>query len=132
MPLIGPLLGLIGSAMPSIVGIFTKKQETNAEIQKMQAQAALAATESGMRILEKQTDIDLEEAKKSMPDQIITNNIIIDSIQTMFRPLCAYGMTSFYVFCRIKGMPVNDFDQEVLSAILFFYFGSRAFTKKNK
>lgn len=130
--MLGLLVGLAGSVLPGVLDIFKTKANASIRVEELKAQAALATNQAGLDLMKIQAEIALEEAKKSMPDQIITNNIWIDGLSALIRPVFTIGAGSFVVYCKVKGIMLTEIEMDLCMASFSYWFGGRALKRYGK
>lgn len=147
MTVIGSIIGFLGSAVPSIVDHFGKKEANKKEIEVLRMQMALA---------EKNADIDLTKFQAMALDnehqRLIAHDISMQQdkgalswLRKSVRPVITYLF--FALFAAVKIAALNealnssgDFNyaikivwdeetQAIFAAIISFWFGSRALEK---
>jgi len=47
----------------------------------------------------------------------------------LFRPICSFTAMIFYVYCRIKEIPLTTADMTLIGGIIMFWFGGRTIEK---
>lgn len=130
--MLGLLVGLAGSILPGVLDIFKSKASASLKIEEMKAQAALATNEAGLSILKIQSEIQLEEAKKSMPDQIASGIAWVDALSALIRPVMTIGAGVFVVFCKLRNLPLSEVELDICMSTVSYWFGSRALLRYNK
>lgn len=144
---LGALLGFAGSLMPEIMKIFQDRRDKGHEVILMEKQAQLGAQlrEYDAKIMDTQAEASfLIQEQDRIANQVKNDKTGIwwvDASNAMVRPVIAYGFFALYSFIKIytlfqmdlkaivQGTPWNiwtDEDAMIFSAIISFYFGSRA------
>jgi hypothetical protein len=143
---LSPLLGILGSILPSIVKIFDRKQEIQYELQltKLQGDIALATADKTFDI-EQVKSLSAERTALYAYDSNLDGGVFINALKASVRPVITY--TFFVLFIVVKmaaaytmlasGTPVPQmliavWDPEsmaLFSTIVAFWFGSRTIEK---
>lgn len=146
LALLSPLIGIIGSLLPSVVRIFERKQELKHEIQLTQIKldATLRAAEANIKLEEIKAD-SAERVSVRAHDSAIDGGKFINALRASIRPVITYLF--FFLFVAVKvsaayvmisnGSSIPDmleavWDLETMSlfsTIMAFWFGSRVIEK---
>ena len=142
LTLLSPLLGILGSLLPSIVDIFKRKMELKYEIEltKVQIEASLQNAQITLDIQESKADIADAESVRSY-DSNIDGGKFINSLRASIRPVITYSFFFLFVVVKLTQLIVAVdsgenasaallaiWDQDTMSlfgAIMGFWFGSR-------
>jgi len=148
LSLLGSVVGFAGSAVPAIMGHFEKKnqQKTDLEALKLKLDARKEGAEIDLQMFEaKAAD---EEHKRLIEHDISMSKDtgIIGSLRKSVRPVITYLF--FTLFVAVEGITIyallqtgadpiaiketvwTDETQAIFAAIISFWFGSRALSKK--
>jgi hypothetical protein len=146
LSLLSPLLGIVGSLLPSVVRIFERKQELKHEIQLTQIKldASLEAAKANITLEAIKADVAEGESLRDH-DKSIDGGKYIDALRASIRPVITYLF--FFLFVAVKvsaayvmlasGQSVPEmlkavWDTETMalfSTIMAFWFGSRIVEK---
>lgn len=142
LTLLSPLLGILGSLLPSIVDIFKRKMELKYEIEltKVQIEASLQSAQISLDIQESKADIADAESVRSY-DSNVDGGKFINSLRASIRPVITYSFFFLFVVVKLTQLIVavdsgenasaallNIWDQDTMAlfgAIMGFWFGSR-------
>ena len=146
LTLLSPILGILGSLLPSIVDIFKKKMEYQYEIEltKIQLEATLQSAQINLDIQESKADIADAESVRSY-DSNVDGGKFINTLKASIRPVITYCFFTLFVLVKLtqltmateSGVDVNAaliaiWDQDTMAlfgAIMGFWFGSRILEK---
>lgn len=150
LSLLGSLIGFAGSAVPSIMGHFEKKENNKLQLEQMRLAGELK--KDGVDL-----DLKVYEAKGADEEhkRLIEHDIsmkddggIIGGLRKSVRPVITYMF--FILFAAVEGITVyallssgadattikdavwTDETQAIFAAIISFWFGSRALSKNSK
>ena len=146
LTLLSPLLGIIGSLLPSIVRIFERRQEMKHEIDLTRVKLDAALQQSKVQLDIEGIKADVEEGKSVRShDRSIDGGKYINTLRASIRPVITYCF--FFLFVAVKvaaawtmistGQSVPEmlkavWDPETMSlfsTIIAFWFGSRVIEK---
>lgn len=149
LSLLAPLLGIIGSIIPSIVRIFEKQQDLRHEIELTKLKMDAAALQS-------QNTLDIEAIKAVVAegqslrdhDRSLDGGKFINALRASIRPVITYLFFLLFVVIKLvalltmvaTGQPIPEmldaiWDIETMSlfsTIVAFWFGSRIFEKREQ
>jgi hypothetical protein len=156
LSLLGTLLGFGTSIIPSIFDFFKEKSKRAADLEELKLRADLQARGIELNIKQIQAQVKVEEAKAETAqmaglyaqDASLKGSPWIESMRASLRPVITYVFFTLFVLIKVcalislirAGSPVVDalpklWDEEtagLFSAVIAFWFGNRAFDKKNK
>ena len=149
LSLLSPLLGILGSLLPSIVRIFERKQEIQYEIELTKLKMDAATLQSTANIdIEALKAIASEGQSVRDHDSKLDGGPVLNALRSSIRPVVTYVF--FIVFILVKlvalgvmisqSLPVPEildaiWDAETMSlfsTILAFWFGSRIMEKRDQ
>lgn len=149
LSLLSPLLGIIGSLLPSIVRIFERKQEIKYEIELTKIKLDAAA-------LQNEVNLDTEAIKAVVAegqslrdhDSKLDGGPVLNAIRASIRPVITYVFFGTFIFIKlvalwvmiVQGTPVPTILSEIwdaetmslFSTIVAFWFGSRILEKRDQ
>jgi hypothetical protein len=149
LALLSPILGIVGSLLPSIVKIFERRQEIKYELDIARINA-----EAGKYSAEMQYNIETVKAaaieRQSLydHDKSIDGGKFINTLRASIRPVITYAF--FFLFVAVKvaaayvmiqnGLSMPDmlkavWDMETMalfSTIIAFWFGTRVMEKQSR
>lgn len=155
LALLGSLLGLFSSALPTVLQIFTRAQDHRHEIAlmslQMQAQRELAA----QRVEEVRVQADAAEMAALSAEQVAlihaqaqpTGVRWVDAVSSLVRPTITLLFLIDYIVLKAAqfllmqnsaiewtvavGQLWTETDYTILATIMSFWFGDRAFRRQN-
>lgn len=146
LTILSPLLGIIGSLLPSIVRIFERRQEMKHEIDLTKVKLDAALQQSKVQLDIEGIKADVEEGKSLRShDRSIDGGKYINTLRASIRPVITYCF--FFLFVAVKvaaawtmiatGQSIPEmlravWDAETMSlfsTIIAFWFGSRVIEK---
>jgi len=146
LALLSPLIGIIGSLLPSVVRIFERKQELQHEIEltKIKLDASLKAAEANIKLEEIKADTAEGQSIRDH-DKSIDGGKFINALRASIRPVITYVFFGLFVAVKAaaayvmihNGLSVPEmlkavWDSETMalfSTIMAFWFGSRIIEK---
>lgn len=147
--ILSPLIGIIGSLLPSIVRIFERRQEMKYEIELTRVKLDAALQQSKVQLDVEGIKADVEEGKSLRShDRSIDGGKYINTLRASIRPVITYCF--FFLFVAVKvaaawtmianGQSVPEmlkavWDPETMSlfsTIIAFWFGSRVIEKMDE
>jgi hypothetical protein len=148
LTLLGSLLGFAGSAIPSIIEIFNKKQDAKLEIElaNIKANAILAKGDIDLAMFDRRQHSD-EHQRLIDHDIAITNDdSFVGSLRKSVRPVITYAFFLMFATVKISFLihiiTTDDIDfyramqlvwdietQAIFAAVVSFWFGSRGIDK---
>ena len=159
--LLGSLLGFGTSIIPQILGFFRKSKDQEHELKLMDKRMEMATKQSELKVDEWNVRADIEEIKQLYKHDraIHTDNSFINALRASIRPVITYFF--FFLFLFIKGFGFyaalntgietmawdnityvdiyvaldkiwDNNTQAIFSAVIGFWFGSRAIDKAKK
>jgi hypothetical protein len=146
LSLLAPLVGIFGSAIPSVIRMFERKQEFKHEIDLLSARTEAAKIQSEFQIQIENVKADAIEGKSLYDhDSSIDGGGFINALRASIRPVITYIFFAVFVAVKISaayvmimnGAPIPEmikavWDTETMalfSTILAFWFGSRTLEK---
>ena len=146
LALLSPLIGIIGSLLPSVVRIFERKQELKHEIEltRIKLDASLKAAEANIKLEEIKADVTEGQSIRDH-DKSIDGGKFINALRASIRPIITYVFFALFVTVKAaaayvminNGLSVPEmlravWDSETMalfSTIMAFWFGSRIIEK---
>lgn len=149
LSLLSPLLGIVGSLLPSIVRIFERKQEMKYELELTKLKNDAVAIQS-------QANLDVETIKALVAegqslrdhDSKLDGGPVLNALRASIRPVVTYVFFGVFILIKLvalgvmisNGVGVPEildaiWDAETMSlfsTILAFWFGSRIMEKRNQ
>jgi hypothetical protein len=144
LPIIGAVVGFLGSALPSIIGFFKDKQDKKQELLILEYQLKYAKEMHDLKMAEIEVEADVAEAQAmyEYAEPKITGAKWLDGIANLLissvRPVITYGFFGLYAFVKycqylLTQVPVwTETDMTIWSTIICFWFGQRAFMRLRK
>ena len=156
LSLLGTLLGFGTSVIPTIFDFFKEKSKRAADLEELKLRAELQAKGIDLNIKQIKAQVEVEEAKAVTAQQTglyahdasLKGGSFIDAMRASVRPVITYVFFTLFVLIKVcalislirAGSPIVDalpklWDEEtagLFSAVIAFWFGNRAFDKKNK
>jgi hypothetical protein len=146
LTLLSPIFGILGSLLPSIVGIFQKREDYKYEILLLEAQSKFAVQQAQINMdIENIKADSVEEQSIYAHDSSISGGKFMDALRASIRPVVTYLF--FFLFVSVKvaaasvmlhnGLSVPDMlaavwdtqTMSLFSTILAFWFGARVLEK---
>lgn len=151
LTILGALIGLAGSAIPDILGIFSKKADQAHELAVAQARSDANAKghEFKMAEIDARADIgELEAVHKEFAARRATWKWI-EALISSVRPVLTYGFFGLYAWVKVSQVLLamsalggdislavtaawHPEDQAIFATIISFWFGGRALQKFRK
>ena len=144
LTLISSVLGLFGSAMPDLIGIFKAKQDNKQELAILALQMKQQQQGQSARLDEINVKADISESR-ALYKTYTTGVTWVDALSGTVRPVLAYAFFLLYAGVKISqaslalqtGVGVAEVlpmiwtgeDQIIFAGIISFYFGQRAMQK---
>lgn len=146
LTLLAPLIGLLGSLLPSIVKLFERKQEIEYELAVTQLKIEAAKTQAEIAFTTTVVQADRDEGKSVRDhDASLDGGKYIETLRASVRPILTYLFFALFVVVKIVAMVVMIqsglstieilkavWDVETMSlfsTIMAFWFGARFFDK---
>jgi hypothetical protein len=149
LTILSPLIGIIGSLLPSVVRIFERRQEMKHEIELTRVKIEASIQQAKVQLDIENVKADVEEGKSVRShDRSIDGGKYINTLRASIRPVITYCF--FFLFVAVKiaaawtmianGQSVPDmlkavWDPETMalfSTIIAFWFGSRVIEKMDE
>ena len=154
LSLLGTLLGFGTSIIPSILDAFKEKSKRAADLEELKLRAELQAKGIELNIKQVQAQVEVENAKANAEeakglyahDASLKGGAFIDAMRSSVRPVVTYIFFILFVTIKVcaliaymrSGIGFVDsipklWDEEtagLFSAVVAFWFGNRAFSKK--
>ncbi len=123
IPILGEILDLVGKAVDKIVPDANERQRLKAQLQL----EVLKLSMEEKRLL----FADLQSARELYKEELREKGVwsIVKSIRAMVRPTIAFSSVSFYIYAKLKGIPLDQMDYALLWGVFGFYFGVRTLEK---
>jgi hypothetical protein len=146
LALLSPLLGIVGSLLPSVVRIFERKQELKHEVEltKIKLDASLEAAKANITLEAIKADVAEGQSLRDH-DKSIDGGKFLDALRASIRPVITYLFFLLFVSVKVSaayvmianGQSVPEmldavWDSETMalfSTIMAFWFGSRIIEK---
>jgi len=123
IPLLSDILELVDTAIDKIFPDANKKEE-------LKAQMKLAILQQAME--EKRLLFaDLQNARELYKEELREKGVwsVVKSLRAMVRPTIAFSSVGFYIYAKLKGIPLSQMDYALLMGVFGFYFGVRTIEK---
>lgn len=148
LALLSPILGIVGSLLPSLLRMFERSQEIKGEIEltKVRLDAALQQAQIGYAIESVKADVAEGQSVRDH-DSAIDGGKFLNALRASIRPVITYLFFLLFVAVKVAAaytMIVNGssiplmleavWDMETMalfSTIIAFWFGSRVIEKMN-
>jgi hypothetical protein len=141
--MIGLLIGFLSSALPHLFDFFKEKQDNEHELNMLDMQIKLAQANASIKMQEIAANADIAEITAIHQPQVVIGVKWIDGLIGSVRPVVTYlyfllygGLKIFSIYQNgVQGLVDTpwlywtEIDAETWSAIISFWFGSRAFEK---
>ena len=123
IPIIGQILDIIEKAVDKIWPNADNKEELKAKLKSAIIDLAL----EGNKLI----FMDLDSARKAYIAELQEQNVPswIRGFRALVRPVIAFGVIVFYIYARVKGIPLTSIDDITIGSIVAFYFGLRHLEK---
>lgn len=146
LALLSPLLGLLGSLLPSLVNVFERKQEISYDIElaKLRMQSDSQNAKAQLDIANVRADASEGESLRSH-DMSIDGGKYLNALRASIRPVVTYSFFILFLAVKISAAYVmlktgqsvptmleSVWDAEtraLFSTIIAFWFGSRVMEK---
>jgi hypothetical protein len=149
LTLLSPLVGILGSIIPSVIRLFERKQEFKHEIDLLSARTEAAKQQAQFQLDIENVKADGIEGKSLYDhDSSLDGGGFINALRASIRPVITYIFFAVFVAVKISaayvmimnGSPIPEMIQAVwdvetmslFSTILAFWFGSRTLERMNK
>lgn len=149
LSLLSPLLGIVGSLLPSIVRIFERKQEIKYELELTKIKLDAAALQSEVNLDTEAIKAVVAEGQSLRDhDAKLDGGPILNAIRASIRPVITYVFFGTFSFIKLvalwvmisTGQPVPTILSEIwdaetmslFSTIVAFWFGSRILEKRDQ
>jgi hypothetical protein len=148
LSLLGTLVGFAGSAVPAVLGHFKEKQQSKDNLAILEMQGKLARDGVELNLMEfRERAADDEHKRLIQHDIAISKDTsFMGQIRSSVRPVITYLFFSLFAAVKVSALIVAmnntaDFNtainmvwdeetQAIFAAIISFWFGSRALSKK--
>lgn len=146
LTLLSPLIGILGSLLPSVLRLFERKQEFKHEIDLLDAKTKAALQQAQVQLDVENVKADTIEGQSLRDhDKSLDGGVFVNTLRASIRPVITYLF--FFMFVTVKisaafvminaGSSIPDmlnavWDVETMSlfaTILAFWFGSRVVEK---
>lgn len=157
--LLGAIIGLLGSLLPKLCGIFQDKLDKKHELDVLDRQVEMTKANINSRLEAIETQATAEEYKALY--QTYNSGILwVDALNSTVRPVIAYSFFILYAFTKyphlrfafevinsehsfvnemafitayqnVMAVLWTEHDEAILAGVISFYYGSRAQEKKN-
>ena len=151
LSLLGAALGFGTSVIPSIIQIFTQKQQDAQELKMLEAKGKYAAQLSSLKLDELDAKADIAETEGIYKSMAAANakSGFAAALSGSVRPVVTYLFVGLFLLVKITGLMQalntgisfdaalqavwNDDTNLLFTSIISFWFGSRQFAKlRNK
>ena len=148
LSLLGTLIGFAGSAVPAVLGHFKEKQASKDNLAILEMQGKLARDGVELNLMEfRERAADDEHKRLIQHDIAISKDTsFMGQIRSSVRPVITYLFFSLFAAVKVSALMAAmnntaDFNtainmvwdaetQAIFAAIISFWFGSRALSKK--
>ena len=146
LTLLSPVFGILGSLLPSIVGIFQKREDHKYELQLLEAQSKFAVQQGQISMDVENIKADsIEEQSLYAHDSAVSGGKFMEALRSSVRPVITYLF--FFLFVAVKisaatvmiknGLSIPDMllavwdlqTMALFSTIVAFWFGARTLEK---
>jgi len=144
--LLGSLIGFLSSLAPDIFSMFRDRKDKEHELAILDRQMAFMEKGHHNRIAEIGAMADANESQYIYQFAAKSGNSAIDALSTSVRPVLSYAFFSLYAWIKISAFLLlyrynndvavsviqvwSDEDMTIFTAIIAFWFGSRALKRK--
>lgn len=149
LTILSTLLGILSSAIPNLLSIWEKSLEAKYQLEllRLKNEAAKAGLDTSKDIVDMQTLVQEGENVRAYDSQI-DGGIFINALRASVRPVITYTIFFLFIFVKMssfvlvvrQGLSVENVDfamkaifddnsMAIFSAIVGFWFGSRAIEK---
>lgn len=149
LTILSTILGILSSSIPTLLSIWEKNVETKYQIEllKLRNEAAKAGLDTSKDITDMQTLVQ-EGTNLRAYDSQIDGGVYINALRASVRPVITYTIFFLFIFVKMssfmlvvnQGLTVQNVDfamksifddstMAIFSAIVGFWFGSRAIEK---
>jgi hypothetical protein len=152
LTILGSLLGFAGSAIPSVIEFFNKKQDAKLEIELAKMKTAALATKADidLKMFDRRQHADEHQRLIDHDIALTSDNSWVGGLRKSVRPVITYAFfiifatvkISFLIhivsdngvgFSRAMELVWDPETQSIFAAVISFWFGSRGIDKvKNK
>ena len=146
MSLLGSVLGFGSSFLPEVLNYFKANQQHKQSMEKMKLETELMAERSRLKLEEMDKQADIEDTKGLYEhDRAITTSGFINGLRGSVRPVITYAFFLMFVatevvimlkvlesgenWMRAVELMWTPEVQGLFSAVMSFWFGSRAVSK---
>ena len=146
--LLTPIFGLLGSAIPSIIKIFEKKQDAKHELELYKLQLEAGKDKSRHEVLATMVRAEVDDRiSVRLHDSSLDGGKFINALRASIRPTITYSFFLLFVAIKIAALKImldngidgiiileriwNDETMALFSTILAFWFGSRVIEKRS-
>lgn len=146
--LLTPFLGILGSAIPSVVKVFEKKQDYKHELEmvKLQLEAGKSKAKIDAKASIIQADVDDRKSVRAH-DSTLSGGKYINALRASVRPVITYSFFFLFIAIKVAAFKImidngidgatiintvwNDETMALFSTIISFWFGARVIEKSN-
>ncbi len=147
LTLFGGLLGLLTSALPTLLGLWQGRQDKKHELKILEVQAGLARLGHAQRLEEIQVQADVAESAALYRPQARSGVRWVDGLNASVRPVVTYLFLAAYLSVKVATYHLmtmvildttmaqavtrlwNADDMAIFMAVLGYWFGSRSLAK---
>lgn len=143
LPIVGALIGLVGSALPDLIKTFRDKQDKKHELEVLKLQMEMQRLGHTQRIEEIQGAAEIKEIESlySYAEPKLSGvrwvDAVIQFIVSSVRPTLTYFYFGLYAYVKFallnRGVPIEqvwtEVDTTIWTTVVTFWFGSRVFQK---
>jgi len=149
--LLSAIVGLLGSALPDLIGIFKAKQKLNYDLAVLEVQERMAAAGQKFKMEELSSKADIAEVK-ALHDEFAQRKETwkwVEALISSVRPILTYAFFILYATVKINALILamgaldgslalalstvwREEDQAIFSTIIAFWFGGRQMQRFRK
>ncbi|NPB03710.1 MAG: hypothetical protein GXO39_04775 [Thermotogae bacterium] len=117
------MLNLVDTAVDKILPDATEKE-------RLKAQLKLSLLEHAMQE-KKLLFADLQSARELYKEELREQGVwsAVKSLRALVRPFIALSSVGFYIYAKLTGLPLDQWDYALLGGVFGFYFGVRTLEK---
>jgi dTDP-4-amino-4,6-dideoxygalactose transaminase len=151
MLILSTVIGLLGSAMPDLIGLFRNRQDNAQELAILRLQTEREAAGHSFRMDEISAEADIREIE-ALHQEFANRKATwkwIEALISSVRPVVTYGFVAMYssvkasqvvLAFRSTGQDIflalpavwSEWDQAIFATIIAFWFGQRSLQKFRK
>jgi hypothetical protein len=148
LALLGSFLGFASSLLPDVFTMFRDKKDKAHELAILRMQMEMMDKRRSNRMAEIRAEADASESQYIYKFAVKSGNPTMDVLSTSVRPVLSYAFFILYASIKIAAFLIlqrynndtflslsqiwSDEDQTIFCAIISFWFGHRAFRRKQE